>query len=204
MKTIYNFISFSRITDIARDNNYQIYLDNYKLNIWGIRSSNHIAGKFDDDLLIFHFVNGNMVANVFNCTTDPSDHFLLNPINPMGTAIVKPGQYVNVWKYGFHKNDRNHPALVQVAPITVYRDANRDVNLDTEGVKTDTGIFGINLHRAHESAIAKFVGRYSAGCLVVPAPNDYSRILNLIERSIVNNKTDLFTYTLVTDKDFIK
>jgi hypothetical protein len=47
-------------------------------------------------------------------------------------------------------------------PITIYRDSNKDRNLDK--VTKQFGLFGINFHRA---GLAATINNWSAGCLVV-------------------------------------
>jgi hypothetical protein len=42
--------------DIAKNKRYEIFTRPYELNIWGIRSKNTKAGKFDDRIVCFwHF-----------------------------------------------------------------------------------------------------------------------------------------------------
>src|SRR5690606_4080192 len=75
---------------------------------------------------------------IWTITTDPGTYWLNNPINRLGTAILKPNQWIDCWQIGNHKGDPKHPALVQVKPVTVWRDSYRD-NLITIGTKEETG-----------------------------------------------------------------
>ena len=67
-------------------------------------------------------------------------------MNSKGVAILKPGQYLKSHKLRLHGG--KYLALGQQNPLTVYRDNNRDDNYDLNESKTDTGLFGINIHRA--------------------------------------------------------
>jgi hypothetical protein len=201
----------------------------HNLNIWAIRNNCNIAGKFDDVLIVFWGSSNNFNIEIFECTVDPGELHLLSPINRKGTAIVKEGQYRGLWQKGFHKRDVSHPALVQRRPITIIRDFNRDNiidltpdNLDeyklvqtklgdtitrtythSNGSKyiEEDGIFGINLHRAHRSLLARTVGLYSAGCIVVRDYNEFTnRLLPLINKGEINYGNS-FTFTLINLKD---
>jgi len=56
----------------------------------------------------------------------------------------------------------NAPYFMQVRPITIYRDGNKDRLIDK--LVTQFGLFGINLHRG---GIAAFINGFSAGCNIV-------------------------------------
>jgi hypothetical protein len=174
-----------------------------QMNIIGIRNNNQKSGSFDDILYTF---NWNAVENKeeelkeYIVTVDPGDLSLLQPINSAGCAIVKPGQYIDMWAFGYHHGDKDHPALVQVNQCTVYRDNNKNNILEFNG-KEDTGLFGINCHRASRWKILNNVGLYSAGCIVHQDINRYySEFIPSIKKYGNNNKK--FNYTLLTENDF--
>ena len=122
-----NTIDVAKCLAIAAKYKYVIFSKPYQLNIWGIRSNDKNTKEFNDFLFIFYKNDrGTWVYNTFIITTDPSDFYLFKPINPKGTAIVKSGQYFNLWKYGFHKRAKDHKALIQVNNIKVYRDNTLD------------------------------------------------------------------------------
>jgi len=130
--TLRELVKPGRLINYARRNGYRIFdsTTNYNLNIWAVRANNQEAGRFDDIQVVFWKDGLGWEYEVFNCTTDPSDHYLLNPINPRGTAIVKPGQWRGLWELGYHRSNHNHPALIQKEPIVVIRDFNKDIILD--------------------------------------------------------------------------
>ncbi|RUP38234.1 MAG: hypothetical protein EKK63_12705 [Acinetobacter sp.] len=156
--------------------------------IIGVRSQMSVPDKFDDALFVV--INGTVYA--FPCTTNPGKDYLLAPLNPKGTANVKPGQYRYAYVFGLHKG---LPALIQTgAPITVYRDADKD-QIAEETAATETGFFGINIHRANNTATSYLIGRWSAGCQVVANPDDYEMFLALCHTSGLSK----FTYTLLKE-----
>lgn len=193
----------------------------YNLNIWGVRSNNQHSGKFDDKLFIW--TTG--IFQEYDVTVDPSDIYLLNPIHKLGTAIIKPEQYIGVWKKGFHKNRKDHPALVQKKPITVFRDFNKDTILDFNTIKDaeeiykgnglveyfkdgklvfrkHTGLFGINCHRASKWKILEKIGLYSAGCVVHQDPFRYKDEFLFTIDNAIKHWGNSFTFTLITERNF--
>ncbi len=90
-------------------------------------------------------------------------------------------------------------ALVQKRPVTVVRDYDRNATLDFLNGKEDTGIFGINIHRASLTGVTKTVDQYSAGCQVFSSILDFNLFMQLCERHkrVYGNN---FTYTLIDER----
>jgi len=135
----------------------------------------------------------------YQITTDPGVYWLLRPSNPLGTAFLKPGQYVNCWSLGYHQGRQDHPALVQTSAVTVYRDNDRD-QLHDDTSRTDTGLFGINIHGASATGTSQQIDRWSAGCQVFASRRDLFDVLALLHlyRERTGNR---FTYTLLEEAD---
>ena len=159
-----------------------------KFHLVGVRSAANEKNKFDDNI---YLINGPIMFR-YTCTTNPGTHWLKNLMNPKGTAVLKPGQYVDSWKLGLHQG--KYRALVQAKPITVYRDNNKN-DLAEENGKEDTGMFGINIHRANPSAISSIIDKWSAGCQVLNNPDEFHRLLSACETS----GRSAFTYTLLRE-----
>jgi hypothetical protein len=176
----------------------------YNLNIIGIRNSstaNKVTNSFDDTITIsYKDEKDEWQYHEFDCTTDPGTHWVENIMNYKGVAILKPGQYKKSHKIGKHQG--KYEALCQQNPVTVYRDKNRDdvYNLNTE--KTDTGLFGINIHRATEKAGNKStkIDKWSAGCQVIASNNDWTKFIKICKKA-KNTWSNNFTYTLLESKD---
>lgn len=128
-------------------------------------------------------------------TTDPGLYWRQNPGRVEGTAILCAGQYRGAWVLGLHKGEK--PALVQSLPVTVWRDADRAADIDTgAGVPTQTGLFGINIHRA--GTASRVVDKWSAGCQVFASDADYEAFLALCRKQAAKGKNwARFTYTLL-------
>ena len=138
----------------------------------------------------------------FKCTTDPGKYWAENIMRKEGVAILKPGQYRKSHKLRLHQG--KYLALGQQNPVTVYRDDNRDDNYDLDENNTQTGLFGINIHRAtkYEGKSSTQVDKWSAGCQVIAANDDWHCFLDICQqaREIWGNN---FTYTLIESKDIV-
>lgn len=175
----------------------------YNINIVGVRNSetlNEVTNKFDDHITVSYKKEGEWQFHCFDCTTDPGTHWVENVMNDKGVAILKPGQYRKSHKLRLHGG--KYLALGQQNPVTVYRDDNRDDKYDLDESKTDTGIFGINIHRAskYEGKKSTNVDKWSAGCQVIAANDDWHEFLDICQqaREVWSNN---FTYTLIESKD---
>lgn len=187
------FFTLEEIAGVFHRKSYEpLWLDG-RVNLVGIRDSRVATNRFDDT---FVAIVGDKLYH-YACTTDPGTYHLMNGL-AKGTAILKPGQYVNAYDLGKHQG--KYEALVQVAPVTVYRDANKDMVLDYE--HPETGMFGINIHRANASLTSKQVDKWSAGCTVIASPNDFDELL-LLAKVHKQGGYGRFTYTLLEDADFL-
>lgn len=176
---------------------YIIHTRPFELNIVGVRSNNATPNQFDDAIHVFYKrQDGERIINTFPATTDPGTFWLKTLMNPAGTAILKPGQYQHSHRVGVHRG--KYQALVQQNPVTVLRDTNKDQHLDFESSREQTGIFGINIHRASVKGITKYVDKHSAGCQVLADVNDFNLLMQLAERhkQLYGNR---FTYTLLME-----
>lgn len=155
----------------------------------GIRSKANLQNQFDD---LFAVVNGDKI-DWYSCTTNPGTHWLKVLLNPNGTALLKADQYVDTWKIGMHQG--KYEAFVQSKPVTVFRDGDKD-DIAEETSFTETGMFGINIHRTNDNGVvSKLIDKWSAGCQVLNNPADFKRVL---EDAKATKKTK-FTYTLIKE-----
>ena len=198
-----------QIQQTVEDKGYKYFHDNlnkgYDVNIIGVRNSKtkgRVTNAFDDTLTISYKIDGEWQYHEFNCTTDPGSHWVENLLNEKGVAILKPNQYRGSHKLDFHQG--RYLALRQKSDVTVYRDNDRDNNYDLNESKTDTGVFGINIHRATGRSGGKSirVDKWSAGCQVIADNDDWHTFLGICQsaREIHGNS---FSYTLIESKNII-
>jgi hypothetical protein len=124
---------------------------------------------FDNKASDFMFyVRNQEILEALPCTTRAGDYWVMNPISYggiTGTAVLAEGIYPKVWegrltnRFGFG----SLPELVQVRPVSIYRDGNKDKKIDRTALQS--GLFGIN---AHQQGWAFAVDNWSAGCVTVP------------------------------------
>lgn len=214
----------------------------YNLNLVGIRLNNATPNSFDDLFTVFWKYHGNWTYRAFPCTTDPGSTWLLDKEgkgNSAGTAILKEGYWKDMWHLGLHQG--KYEALKQCSPVTVIRDFNKDNVLDfyapdlTKYKKREyllstfkttdwfdnsnklvwreqTGIFGINGHRANENGQSIVVGSFSAACQVlqnrhVNNPDnqlvkvfEFDYMMYLVKKYFATWR-DRISYTLINEKD---
>jgi hypothetical protein len=199
--------SLGDIVNVMQRKGYTVYSGaqpaDKTLNIVGIRRNTNSPDKFDDTLALFHLLRGAEDLVLFPITTDPSPHYLRNPVNNKGTAILKEGQYVSAYKISMHSppSGKKHEAVCQrLGRVTVYRDNNRDGTLHF--VDPEDGMFGINIHRGPKNGDWDSTNpNYSAGCQVFADAEDFNFFMSRCkeEASLAGRE---FTYTLMNESDF--
>ena len=177
----------------------------YNVNIVGIRNmatGTRVTNKFDDHITISFKDEGEWKFHCFECTTDPGDDWMDDPMNSKGTAILVPGQYRGSHKLRLHQG--RYLALGQQKNVKVYRDRDKDGHYDFNPDTIDEGLFGINIHRATKYAgkTSTYVDKWSAGCQVIASNDNWHTFLDICQtaRDKWNNN---FTYTLLTSDDIV-
>lgn len=169
----------------------------YNLNLVGIRGMPRKAGLFDDLFCCAFRQTGLETVLAFACTTDPGRRYLHEPINAHGAAILIPGQYRGMWEIGLHRS--RYAALVQRGPCKVWRDDDRDDDLD-DGPHQDIGYFGINLHHGLPTGSTASPDEWSAGCQVLRDAEEFRLVMALADLAAVRYGK-AFTYTLIGEGD---
>lgn len=147
----------------------------------------------------YNSVAGKERIKIYTITTDPGAYWLEHPMNTLGAAVLKPGQWVNGWSLGFHQNKPDHEALVQTGKIIVYRDDDKD-NVSESSATLDNGLFGVNIHGSNKLGTTMKIGKWSAGCQVFnewAKKEEFISICKMFKASHGNK----FTYTLIEEKD---
>jgi hypothetical protein len=197
-----------QIENVVKDKGYNWFdKGDYNLNIVGVRNSNtgdEITNKFDDQITLSYKVDGQWKFHCFNCTTDSGKYWMTeNIMRKEGCAILKEGQYSSAYRIDKHRGI--YDCLAQRgAKVTVYRDANKDDCYDLNNDNTQTGYFGINIHRAtaREGKTSTQVDKWSAGCQVIASNDDWKEFMEICYKAkeVWGNS---FTYTLIESKDII-
>jgi len=154
-----------------------------------------------NDLRLIVSVNrsGNpQIVEAWEGTTEPGRYYtLVEKLDPRGAARIAFGQYKS-WSVGTHMPGRKsaHEALVQTAPITVFRDLNAD--FERTGDTTFSGLFGVNQHWGFDLPKSD-IGRASAGCLLGRTKSGHRAFMELCKddpRFKANNSYRFMTAVL--------
>jgi len=147
----------------------------------------------------YNAVVGKERLKVYTITTDPGAYWLEHPMNTLGAAVLKPGQWTKCWSLGFHQGKPDHEALVQTGTIQVYRDGDKD-NIAEASATLDKGLFGINIHGSNKVGTSLKIGKWSAGCQVFNQWDKKEEFISICKmfKTAHGNK---FTYTLIEEKD---
>ena len=170
----------------------------YDVNIVGVRNSStgeKVTNVFDDHLTVSFKENGEWKFFIWAATTDPGKKGVQQFHNKAGVARLVPNQYRGT--YTISKHQGKYDALCQrLKSVTVYRDANRDLVYDE--TKTNTGMFGINIHKAGRDST--WVENWSEGCSVFKRVKDFDEFMKICKKASKLHGNS-FTYTLIESND---
>jgi hypothetical protein len=196
-----NMYTREQIEKAVKDKGYKWFEDSsnkgYDVNIVGVRNNapsiaDKVTNVFDDFITISYKDSlGNWQFFCWNATTDPGKKGVQQFHNKKGVARLVPGQYRATWCIDKHQG--KYDALCQrLGEVTVWRDGNKDLKFDE--VKTDRGIFGINIHKA--GIDSTWVENWSEGCQVFKRVKDFNEFMSICKKAskIHGNK---FSYTLL-------
>jgi len=167
-----------------------------RVNFGSLRTIPGTPNRFDDFVFMLWQEGGVWKVTFFEATTDPGTYWLENPGNSRGTAILCPGQYVDVYK--IDKHGGKYEALCQRnGKVKVWRDKDRDAVAEyQQGSEGEDGWYGINIHRASSSRMSTNVEKWSAGCQVMADPDDFARFMTTCH-SEKKLHGETFTWTLL-------
>lgn len=192
-----------RIIDYMEQNRYQIFRNEKELNIIYIEGMNpdgtpndDAPNQFNDVRMVIGFESDEPIAlGIWEGTTEPGRRYTVKPMNKAGAARIAFGQY-RAWSIGRHGNSEPHEALIQVAPVKVHRDYNKD--FIRTGDRIDEGLFGINQHYGYDLPRSN-IGLASAGCLVGRTRAGHREFMRIVksDRRYQKNKAFIFTTTII-------
>lgn len=190
--------SIIQIKSILSKKGYPFFDNNtpFNFNIIGVRNISSKSNSFDDEIyLIYRDEKLNWQIKCYKATTDPGKYWLNNPMNIDGTAILTEGFHKALWKRGFHQG--KYKALVQNSPALIYRDNDKDNELDFNSKSLRRETIGLNFHHAGNNS--QNVDKWSAACQVTNDEKQYNEeIYPLLDKC----PFETFSYTLLNEKDF--
>jgi predicted ribonuclease toxin of YeeF-YezG toxin-antitoxin module len=194
----------SALVDYAKKQNWEIRTGQGKYNIFyvqgmspsGIRNDN-APNQFNDSRFLVEVNPTPRLIGAWEASIEPGTHYTKQPMNPQGTAQIQvPGHY-KAWRIGKHKN--RELALVQVAPVDIIRDTNRNGKVDVEDEKEHSQI-GANQHSASDQ---KLVDEASAGCPVGRTSKGHQEFMSFLQQDLdyKNNKNFVFSTGFLAAKE---
>lgn len=165
--------------------------------------NNDAPNIFNDLRLVIEFIGGRpSIIDSWEATTEPGFFYTKNPMNPKGAARIGFGQY-QAWMVGTHGRSEPHEALIQVYPVRVHRDLNKD--MVRTGDRIDIGLFGINQHHGYDLPVFD-INKASAGCLVGRSRAGHREFMGIIksDRRYRNDKDYIFRTTIIPGDDLLK
>lgn len=170
----------------------------FNLNIIGIRSKSAKLDEFGCQLMLAWKYKGEWFDKSYQITTYPGKTYLMERLlNPLGCAILAPGQYLHAYKIDLHRG--KYKALCQkLGKVKVFRDADMDNQFDMLSSSLMEGFYGINIHNSPDKQRTVRVGFHSAGCQVFADDSEYDSFMKIVSKAsdIYGNK---FSYTLLEE-----
>lgn len=194
--------TIAELKNVFSKKGYQLREDN-KLNIIGVRRRDGIvSNRFDDILVLYWNINGQEVIKYYNITTDPGVAFKpLSTYDPDGIAIMKEGNYKNVYELGLYNG---YEVLRQAGAISFFREKwpskNKKYKFDNSTLITK--IIGAHIHRASGENVSVNVNNWSEGCQVFADPDQFSEFIGIVKGFISEFSQNKFDYTLLNELDF--
>lgn len=179
----------------------------YNLNIVSIRKNTPIANKeYDDTLMVFHPYFDGFATYYYPITTEPSLHYIENPINSKGTFLIDaPQQCLGVYTLDTHAQNKSyaHKALCQRKGkvwgrrLQSVSDLERLSELDlVEGT-------GINIHKAGQGKYYRGKqNRFSAGCPIFGDGRQYGVHMAVVKIA-AKEWGNSFTHTIINETDLL-
>ena len=183
----------------------------YDLNLVAIRNDNRdFETDAFDDLLVCAYLDHDRKprADVWPCTTDPGLCMITHPTFAEAiancAAFIAPGQYRGAYVRGWHGAGAwRHEALVQVRRMNYHRVKSATGHVsELDHLPTQWGVFGTNIHRALAAGLARNVGNFSAGCVVLQDAVHLSALLALVTLQTTRGYGASVTLSLILQRFF--
>ena len=159
-----------------------------------------VTNEFDYKITLSFKCDGQWEFYCYDCTTDPGRYWVENIMRKEGVAVLKEGQFPGSHKIRLHQG--RYEAICQCKPVTVYHDANNDGKFELSDDNTQTGLFGIHIHRATKGGGKKYtkVVKWAVGGQVRAVKEEWHEFMDIcrVDRDKWSN---IFTYTLLDSKD---
>lgn len=198
--------SIELIHEVMKDSGMVVFQRPYDVTLGGVRTNDNRSGKFNDWLFASLFDHDDRLHSIIvEGTTDAGLYYRENPMNVDGTAIIMHNvQHRGCYEYQNPKESpglrghRGQEAFRQVAPMRYWRDADRDLYLDFDGLVQEDN-FATNGH--FMGLENENVGKNSAGCWGGHKGNMHL-IFGFARAQISHGLGKKFSYALLHEQNF--
>ncbi|MEO1433710.1 MAG: hypothetical protein AAFV71_32555 [Cyanobacteria bacterium J06633_8] len=162
----------------------------------GIKNDNK-PNQFNDSRFLVEVNPTPRLVGAWEASIEPGNYYTKKPMKQEGAAQIQvPGHY-KAWRIGKHKG--REIALVQVAPVNIVRDYNRNSKVD-KGDKKEYSIIGANQHSGSDQ---KFVDNASAGCPVGRTIKGHQEFMSYLHQDLdyQANNNFIFSTTFISAKE---
>ena len=192
------------LVNYARSQNWEVRTGERRYNIFyvqgmfpsGIQNDNR-PNQFNDSRFLVEVNPTPRLVGAWEASIEPGNHYTHQPMNALGAAQIQvPGQY-RAWRIGKHKG--REIALIQVAPVNIIRDFNRNSKIDKDD-KKEYSIIGANQHSGSDQ---KFVDNASAGCPVGRTRKGHQEFMSYLHQDLdyQANNNFIFSTTFISAKE---
>lgn len=184
------------LVNYARSQNWEVRTGERRYNVFyvqgmfpsGVRNNN-TPNKFNDSRFLVEVNPTPRLVGAWEASIEPGNYYTKQPMNALGAAQIQvPGQY-KAWRIGKHKG--REIALIQVAPVNIIRDFNRNSKVD-KGDKKEYSIIGANQHSGSDQ---KFVDNASAGCPVGRTSAGHQEFMNFLHKDVDYEANNHFIFS---------
>jgi hypothetical protein len=194
------------LVDYGRKQRWEVRTGENRYNIFYVQGmfpngilNDNAPNQFNDSRFLVEVNPTPRLVGAWSASIEPGNHYTKQPINAKGAAQIEvPGHY-KAWRIGKHKG--RELALVQVVPIDIIRDFNRNSKVD-QGDKKEHSQIGANQHSASDQ---QFVDAASAGCPVGRTSKGHMEFMSFLQKDVdyQRDKNFIFPTTFITAKDLI-
>ena len=194
------------LVNYARSQNWEIRTGERRYNIFyvqgmfpsGIQNEN-APNQFNDSRFLVEVNPTPRLIGAWEASIEPGNHYTKQPMNSDGAAHIQVPGYYKAWRIGKHFG--REIALVQVAPVNIIRDFNRNGKVDKED-KKEYSTIGANQHSGSDQ---KFVDNASAGCPVGRTSKGHQEFMSYLRQDVdyQANNNFIFSTTFIQAKNLI-
>ncbi len=192
------------LVDYARKKKWEVRTGEHHYNIFYVQGmfsngvlNDNTPNQFNDSRFLVEVSPTPRLVGAWEASIEPGNRYTKQPMNASGAAQIQvPGQY-KAWRIGKHKG--REIALVQVVPVNIVRDKNRNGKVD-EGDKKEHSQIGANQHSASDQQL---VDGASAGCPVGRTSKGHQEFMRFLreDADYSSDKNFIFPTAFITAKE---